>query len=278
MKNNKLIILAVFVLSLGAFLASASVSDAASADIRAIYFPTDPKLKFTDDFGEARSGHKHEANDIMGPKMTPLYSAIDGVVSDLEIPEASWGYAITLKDSDGYIYNYLHVNNDTPGTDDGKGGVDNAYAPFISIGAPVKKGQIIGWMGDSGNAEDVGSHLHFEIRRPDGTAVDPYQSLMAALGKTVSGPVKISSTSAKIKFVFKKNLSADDTNSNVKELQKYLNASGFVIAKTGAGSPGKETDYFGSATKAALIKFQKAKKISPASGYFGPLTRGVVNK
>jgi peptidoglycan hydrolase-like protein with peptidoglycan-binding domain len=61
-------------------------------------------------------------------------------------------------------------------------------------------------------------------------------------------------------------------------MQKFLNASGFVIAKTGAGSPGKETTYFGSATKAALIKFQKAKKISPASGFFGPMTRAVANK
>jgi murein DD-endopeptidase MepM/ murein hydrolase activator NlpD len=278
MKNKIIVSLAVFVFSLGAFFVSANVSRAASPDVRLIYFPTDQKLKFTDNFGDARSGHLHEGTDIMGPKMTPLYSAIDGVVRDLEIPEASWGYAITLEDSDGYTYGYLHVNNDTPGTDDGKGGVDNAYAPFISRGAAVRKGQLIGWMGDSGNAESVGSHLHFEIRRPDHTAVDSYQSLMAALGKTVSGPVQVASTPAKTKFIFKKNLSVGNTNSDVKELQKYLNSHGFVIAKTGAGSPGKETNYFGSATKAALIRFQKAKKISPSSGYFGPLTRSVANK
>lgn len=249
-----------------------------AAEIREIYFPTEKTATFIDDFGDARSGGRsHEANDLMGKKMTPLYSAIDGRVRDLEIPEASWGYAITLEDADGYTYGYLHVNDDTPGTDDGKGGVDNAYAPFISRGAPVRKGQLIGWMGDSGNAENTGSHLHFEIRRLDHTAINPYQSLMAALGKTVSGPVKTAAI-AKAKYVFKNDLRFGANHKDVKELQKFLNTHGYVIAKSGAGSPGKETTYFGSATKAALIKFQKAKKISPATGLFGPLTRKAFNK
>lgn len=278
MKNNKLVVLAVFFLSFGVILALTNVSKAASEDIRSIYFPTDQKLKFTDNFGDARSGHMHEGIDVMGPKMTPLYSAIDGVVSDLEIPEASWGYAITLRDADGYTYGYLHVNNDNPSTDDGQGGVDHAYAPFISRGAAVRKGQLIGWMGDSGNAEGVGSHLHFEIRRPDHTAVDSYPSLMASLGKTISGPVQVATVPAKTKFVFKNDLRLGVDHRDVKEMQKYLNAHGYVISKSGAGSPGHETTYFGAATKKALIKFQKAKKISPATGLFGPLTRKAFNK
>jgi hypothetical protein len=83
---------------------------------------------------------------------------------------------------------------------------------------------------------------------------------------------------ALIKFVFKNNLKTGNISNDVKELQKYLNANGFVIAKTGAGSPGKETTKFGALTRQALIKFQKAKKISPAVGYFGPVTREAVNK
>jgi len=80
------------------------------------------------------------------------------------------------------------------------------------------------------------------------------------------------------KFIFKKNLKLGDNNSDVKQLQIYLNNNGFIVSKTGAGSKGKETNYFGPATKNALVRFQKAKKIKPPSGYFGPLTRAVVNK
>ncbi len=151
-----------------------------AAETRPIFFPTDPSVTFTDSFGDARYGHSHEGIDLMGQKMMPLYSAIDGQVSYIVDPEADYGYSVVLRDSDGYSYHYLHVNNDTPGTDDGLGGTANAYAPGIVHGATVSKGQLIGWMGDSGNAENAGPHLHFEIRLPDGTAIDPYLSLVAA--------------------------------------------------------------------------------------------------
>lgn len=60
---------------------------------------------------------------------------------------------------------------------------------------------------------------------------------------------------------------------DVRTLQKILNARGFAVSSAGAGSPGKETAYFGPATRSALIRFQQEKKIKPAAGYFGPLTR-----
>ena len=59
----------------------------------------------------------------------------------------------------------------------------------------------------------------------------------------------------------------------VKALQQYLNANGAQIAASGAGSPGNETEYFGSLTKKALAKWQAANGVSPAAGYFGPRTR-----
>lgn len=158
----------------------------ASADeaIREIAFPTDASVvNFSDNFGDARSGHAHEGIDIMGPKMTPLYAAIDGEVSYIVDPEPVYGYMIVLRDADDYTYHYIHVNNDTPGTDDGNGGTEYAYAPGIKRGAAVSKGQLIGWLGDSGNAENIASHLHFEIRRPDKTPINPYASLMAAMSQ-----------------------------------------------------------------------------------------------
>lgn len=157
-------------------------SFAADAEIiRPITFPARGIVHFSDDFGDSRSGGRtHEGNDIIGPKMTPLVSAVNGRISSVVYPEASWGYAIIVRDSEGWSYHYLHVNNDTPGTDDGSGGADHAYASGILPGVRVEQGDLLGWMGDSGNAEWVGSHLHFEIRMPDGTAVNPYPSLVRA--------------------------------------------------------------------------------------------------
>lgn len=170
----------MFVLAASSFLAMPSAVSADTSTTRAIFFPTDPKLSFTDNYGDPRSGHSHIGIDIMGPKMTPLYAAVDGTVDRIVDPEASWGYEIVLRDAEGWRYHYLHVNNDSPGTDDDAGGTKNAYAPGMVRGATVRKGDLVGWMGDSGNAEEVGSHLHFEIHQPDRTPVDPYPSLVAA--------------------------------------------------------------------------------------------------
>jgi hypothetical protein len=146
-----------------------------------IIFPVQGGATFSDDFGDARSGHLHEGNDLMAPKMTPILAARGGTVIEAPTTEPSYGYNISIAGDDGYKYNYLHINNDTPGTDDGLGGPQNAYAPGIQAGAKVVQGQFIAWVGDSGNAESVASHLHFEIRLPDGSAIDPYPYLNAAL-------------------------------------------------------------------------------------------------
>jgi hypothetical protein len=147
-----------------------------------IIFPVQGGAIFSDDFGDGRSGGRlHEGNDLMAPKMTPILAARGGTIVSAATIEPSYGFMISIAGDDGYEYNYLHINNDTPGTDDGKGGVENAYAPGISRGTIVTQGQHIAWVGDSGNAESVGSHLHFEIRLPDDTAIDPYEYLQAAL-------------------------------------------------------------------------------------------------
>lgn len=79
-------------------------------------------------------------------------------------------------------------------------------------------------------------------------------------------------------LAFSKDLSLGMTDPDVLRLQKVLNSTSYAkIASTGPGSPGQETTYFGALTKAALVKFQAHNNISPTSGYFGPLTRAVVN-
>ncbi|HEY1037428.1 MAG TPA: fibronectin type III domain-containing protein [Candidatus Paceibacterota bacterium] len=78
-------------------------------------------------------------------------------------------------------------------------------------------------------------------------------------------------------YSFGRDLSYGVSGPDVLELQKLLNSKGFAVAPAGrAGSAGLETSYFGSATRSALARFQAASGISPAAGYFGPLTRAFV--
>ncbi len=152
----------------------------ANAETRSIVFPVFGQNHYSDDFGAPRTGHTHEGNDIFASKMTPIVAAVDGRVRFVVWPEATYGYMISIEDEAGYSYRYIHINNDTPGTDDGSGGGRNAYAPYVETGADVVAGQLIGWVGDSGNAEGTSSHLHFEIRTPDGEPINPYDSLRNA--------------------------------------------------------------------------------------------------
>ncbi len=88
-----------------------------------------------------------------------------------------------------------------------------------------------------------------------------------------TAPLPISSQIFKMPTV---DLKLGTTGEDVRTLQKFLNSKGFTVAKIGAGSPGKETTIFGRATQAALVSFQKAKKITPAAGYYGPKTRALI--
>lgn len=75
------------------------------------------------------------------------------------------------------------------------------------------------------------------------------------------------------KFVFNRDLTIGSTGTDVRELQKLLNRHGFIVASSGNGAPGKESDYFGALTQNALKAFQKVHSITPVAGYFGPKTR-----
>ena len=151
--------------------------------VRAMTFPVQGGVKaFFDTHGAARSGGRsHQGQDLMGPKMTRLVAANDGTVTALRHDSSGLsGNSLTITDRDGWKYVYIHLNNDRPGTDDGANIFDQAFAPGLRRGSVVKAGDLVGFMGDSGNAEDAGSHLHFELHRPDGTVVNAYPSLKAA--------------------------------------------------------------------------------------------------
>jgi murein DD-endopeptidase MepM/ murein hydrolase activator NlpD len=160
-------------------------------------FPVLGPTSYTDTFLACRSGctRRHFGQDLMGPKMRPLVAAFNGVVSSVKRESrVGDGNYVTIQGDNGWSANYLHVNNDTPGTDDGKGTARYAFAEGIERGARVFAGQLIGWSGDSGNAESTGPHLHFELRRGDswaGTVYNAFSSLNHAShvrAPIVSGP------------------------------------------------------------------------------------------
>jgi len=139
---------------------------------------------FSDTWGAPRSGGRHhEGTDIMSPKGTWVLAVADGVVERLDWNRMS-GWNIMIRHTGGWTSHYLHLNNDTPGTDDGDGGAETAFAEGLEVGARVQAGDVIGFVGDSGNAEGGGSHTHFELH-VDGTKVNPYPYLAEAMERKI---------------------------------------------------------------------------------------------
>jgi peptidoglycan hydrolase-like protein with peptidoglycan-binding domain len=75
---------------------------------------------------------------------------------------------------------------------------------------------------------------------------------------------------------FSRNRQLNEKGDDIRSLQKFLNSSGFIIAKSGPGSIGNETSIFGVHTYRALVHFQAGHGLQ-ATGYLGPLTRGLIN-
>lgn len=162
-------------------LSGAAPSPGLAQEAVPIVFPVAGSHSYTDDFGAPRSGGRaHQGIDIFAAKLTPIVAAEDGRISWWILDEGSAGYMLELVGRSGYRYWYIHLNNDTPGTDDGRGGLRWAFAVGIEPGAPVRKGQRLGYVGDSGNAEWTRPHLHFEIHTADGVPINPYPSLRTA--------------------------------------------------------------------------------------------------
>ncbi len=135
----------------------------------------------------------------------------------------------------------------------------------------------LGWV-------EVGNDSSYSFRLSSGSSgggiVTLVSSPLSPIGGTI-GSVKTDTQSPqpekKQPHLFLKNLKEGMTDQDVLLLQKYLNDNNFSIATTGGGSPGHETKFFGRKTTRALAAYQKAHRISPAKGYFGPVTRTQVN-
>jgi peptidoglycan LD-endopeptidase LytH len=129
--------------------------------------------QLTDTFDDARGGDRaHEALDIMAPAGTPIIAAADGRIEKL-FRSDDGGNTVYVRSRDRRtLYYYAHLQ---------------AYAPGLREGEAVERGEQLGTVGSSGNADPAAPHLHFAMMRtaPDAewwepaTAVNPYPLLVA---------------------------------------------------------------------------------------------------
>jgi hypothetical protein len=163
-----------------ALLLASALAGTAEAAVPRIVFPVVAKNHYTDDFGALRGQGSHEGNDIMARKKTRVVAAESGYVTVWN-HSARAGCMLYLHGRSGTVYLYVHLNNDTTMRNDNRGGCRRgvAYSPSIRPNGktPVQAGQLLGYVGDSGDADGIASHLHFELHPNGGRAVSPYQWL-----------------------------------------------------------------------------------------------------
>ena len=152
-----------------------------TGETRVITFPVVGGVSYGNDWGACRAEctRYHKGNDLIGSRLQPIVAMVDGRIHHL-IDHPTAGYGIAVEDDAGWQYHVYHLNNDDPGTDNGGDGGAWRFAPGVTPGAQVRAGEVLGWMGDSGNSEYSVPHAHVEIHRPDGSAINPYWSLVRA--------------------------------------------------------------------------------------------------
>jgi hypothetical protein len=154
---------------------------ASAAPPKKIVFPVLGTVTYADDFGQPRAGGVHQAVDIMAPKRSLALAAEAGKV-EFWTRSASAGCMLYLHGQSGTDYYYIHLNNDRTLKNDNRGKcvAGTAYAKGLKNGAKVVAGQAIGYVGDSGDANGIHAHLHFELHPGRKSAVDPYPWLQKA--------------------------------------------------------------------------------------------------
>jgi peptidoglycan LD-endopeptidase LytH len=128
------------------------------------------KEDLRDTFNELRGGtRRHEAIDVLAPRHTPVLAVEDGEVGKLFLSDAGGITIYQFDPTESYVYYYAHLER---------------YAEGLKEGGKVKRGDVIGYVGTTGNAPRDTPHLHFAIfkmgedkRWWQGTPIDPYSVL-----------------------------------------------------------------------------------------------------
>ena len=246
----------------------------------------------TSNYGDPRDGgsRSHEGLDIMAPGGAPIVSPTEAVVTRTGTGSGSGKY-VTTANPGGETFTYMHLSEIS-----------------VKNGAVLKQGDLIGYVGDTGNAKGGPAHLHFEIRenrKPtdpflritkeytlkdkieflDGVIddakdeddlieflVDEYLGVFyqaraqgIILPKVLVNELPLSAGAST------RDLGVGSEGADVMALQSALIAEGYLVIEAPTGN-------FGPRTESALRAYQVAHNITPANGYYGPVTRAVMQK
>ena len=124
-------------------------------------FPVAGRASYTSDFGARRlepEPHVHEGTDIFAESGTPVIASADGDVDRFTYDTPIGGNSLRLTAAGGTYFVYAHLTR---------------FAPDLRPDGAVRKGDVLGFVGATGNARDTAPHLHYEIHPQAGAAVDP---------------------------------------------------------------------------------------------------------
>lgn len=293
--------LALFALSLGVADAATTTTKAGKYDIPIPVLFGVTRADITSDFGDPRGGgtRTHEGQDILALEGTPIVSPVKGTVSGFGTA-GNPGKYVYVKGSDGYTYAFMHLDE----------------IAKLKRGQKLKVGDLIGTVGETGNAKGTTPHLHFEIRK--GKPIDPYPRLTKEFTleekiKYLNGALSdLKKSDDLIDFMVERYsgtlllAQANDIELNKKFVSALKKDQGTSIGSTTVGlREGMEsesvrvlqialiranigpqavklgtagaTGYFGPITKKALIEYQGAFGI-PTDGVFTVATRNALAK
>ncbi len=145
--------------------ASAAPAAPSAAGITLAKFPVQGPCWFGDTWHAPRGGGRtHLGVDVIAASGNEIYAVVDGRISEkvLDKPGSLSGNGLKLQQSNGTYFSYYHLSG---------------FAPGIEPGVPVKAGQLIGYIGSTGNSATP--HLHFEVHPGGGAAINPYPLVKA---------------------------------------------------------------------------------------------------
>jgi Peptidase family M23 len=187
-------------LTLVASLSALALAAVAAARVpKHIVFPVVGKVTYQNDYGDPRPQGGHEGNDIMGRRWQLAVAAEAGRVE--KVGRGGYSCYLVLHGRSRTEYWYIHLNNDRTRRNDNRGGCRNGitWPRGLRNGERVRAGEIVGYVGDSGDANGIQPHLHFEIRPKGHGSINPFRSLNRARRLLYAAPASTKSISLRLR-------------------------------------------------------------------------------